>query len=67
MCFPRLYDLAENKGVLVGEMARREWVVIGYAWEWWRRLLAWEEESVTECSSLLCNIVLQDHVLGRWR
>ena len=27
MCFPRLYDLAENKGVMVREMARRGWVV----------------------------------------
>jgi len=65
--FPRLYDLAENKGVMVREMDRRGWVVGGDAWEWRRCLLAWEEESVTECSSLLCNIVLQDHVLDRWR
>jgi hypothetical protein len=65
--FPRLYDLAKNKGVMVREMDRRGWVVGGDAWEWRRRLLAWEEESVTECSSLLCNIVLQDHVLDRWR
>jgi len=31
------------------------------------RLLAWEEKLVTECSSLLCSIVLQDHVFDRWR
>ena len=30
-------------------------------------LLAWEEESVTECSTLLHNIVLQDHLSDRWR
>jgi hypothetical protein len=65
--FPRLYDLAENKGVMVREMARRGWTNGGDAWERQRRLLAWEEESVTECSSLLCNFVLQDHVLDRWR
>lgn len=29
-------------------------------------LLAWEEESVSECSSLLCNIILQDSTLDRW-
>jgi hypothetical protein len=34
----------------------------------WRRcLLAWVEESVTECSVLLHDIVLQDHLLDRWR
>jgi len=65
--FPRLFDLAENKWATVREMAGRGWVVGGDAWEWWRRLLAWEEELVTECSSLLYNIVLQDHVHDRWR
>ena len=67
MRFPRLFDLAENKWATVREMAGRGWVVGGDAWEWWRRLLAWEEELVTECSSLLYNIVLQDHVHDRWR
>ncbi|XP_024630861.1 uncharacterized protein [Medicago truncatula] len=65
--FPRLFDLAENKWVTVSKMAGRGWVVEGDAWVWQRRLLVWEEELVTECSSLLCNIVLQDHVLDRWR
>lgn len=32
-----------------------------------RRLLAWEEESVTDCAVLLHNIVLHDHVLERLR
>lgn len=67
MCFPRLFDLAENKGVMVSEMASRGWEVGGEAWEWQRRLLAWEEELVSECYSLLCSIVLQDLVLDRWR
>ena len=30
-------------------------------------LFAWEEESVTECSALLQNIVLQENILNRWR
>jgi len=35
---------------------------------WRMRLLAWEEESVTECVALLHNIVLQDHIIhDRWR
>ena len=33
---------------------------------WRRRLLAWEEETVTECSFLLRDIVLQDHIADRW-
>jgi len=65
--FPRLFDLAENKGVTAREMSRRGWEDGGDAWEWRRRLMAWEEELVTKCSSLLCSIVLQDHVIDRWR
>jgi len=37
------------------------------AWVWRRRLLAWEEESVRECSILLHNIVLQNNVHDTWR
>lgn len=33
----------------------------------WRRcLFAWEEECVRECSVLLHDIVLQDHLPNRW-
>jgi len=39
----------------------------GVAWVWRRRLLVWEEESVTECTVLLHDIVLQDHTCDRWR
>jgi len=39
----------------------------GRAWVWMRRLLAWEEESVWECSSVLNDIVFQDHVHDRWK
>jgi hypothetical protein len=34
---------------------------------WRRRLFAWEEESVRECSLLLNNFVLQDGVQDSWR
>ncbi|KEH38872.1 hypothetical protein MTR_2g084255 [Medicago truncatula] len=47
-------------------MTRRRWEDDGAAWEWRRRLLAWEEKLVIECSSLMCAIVLQDHVIDRW-
>lgn len=35
------------------------WEEEGRAWEWRRRLLAWEEENMRECSEVLHNIVLQ--------
>jgi hypothetical protein len=65
--FPRLFELSVNKGATVKEMADKGWNVGGGAWVWRRRLLAWEEESVLECSSLLCDIVLQVSTLDRWR
>jgi hypothetical protein len=40
---------------------------MGGAWVWRRRLFAWEEECVRECSVLLHDIVLQDHLSDRWR
>jgi len=56
--FPRLFALFVIKESSVEEMVR----VLGTIKEWeslWRRrLLAWEEESVRECSVLLHNIVL---------
>ena len=63
----RLFDLAINKWATVHGMEHRGWVDGGGAWEWRRRLLAWEEETVSECASLLHNVVLQDHILDRWR
>jgi len=34
---------------------------------WRRRLLAYEEDTVTECAAMLSDIVLQDTILDRWR
>jgi hypothetical protein len=65
--FPRLFDLAVNKECSVGEMARLGWAEGGRAWVWRRRLLAWEEDSVRECTLLLHNVVLQVNVLDKWR
>lgn len=65
--FPRLFDLTIDKDALVSDMERRGWADGGGAWVWRRRLLAWEEETVTECATLLSDIVLQDTILDRWR
>jgi len=65
--FPRLFDLAMNKYSMVEEIWRLGWSEGGGAWSWRRRLLAWEEESVRECSLLLLNVVLQENVTDTWR
>jgi hypothetical protein len=65
--YPRLFDLAMNKECKVADMGRLGWTVDGRAWEWRRRLFAWEEECVRECSVLLNNFVLQDNVDDKWR
>jgi hypothetical protein len=48
-------------------MARLGWEEGGNAWGWRRRLLAWEEESVRECSLLLSNVILQENIQDHWR
>jgi len=65
--FPRLFDLTQDKGATVREMEEKGWAVGGGDWVWRRRLLAWEEESVTECVALLSDIDLQDTTVDRWR
>lgn len=65
--FPRLFELVVNKWATVEDMERRGWEVGGDAWVWRRRLHAWEEESVSDCSILLHDVVLQANVHDRWR
>jgi len=65
--FPRLFELSVNRECSVEEMDRLEWEEGGRAWVWRRCHLAWEEESVRECTALLNNIVLQDHIHDRWK
>jgi len=65
--FPRLFEFSMNRECSVEEMAWLGWEEGGRVWVWWRRLLAWEEESVRECTALLNNIVLQDHIHDRWK
>jgi hypothetical protein len=67
MKFPRLFDLAVEKESTVRDMERCGWGFGGRAWVWRRRLFAWEEESVRECSLLLHNISLQDTIIDKWR
>jgi len=60
--FNRLYELSVNKNCLVEEMARYGWDAGGSGWVWRCRLMAWEEDSVRECASLLNNVVLQENI-----
>jgi len=64
--FSHLFDLAINKIATVAEMYSFGWGVEGDAWQWRRRLLAWEEEKVRECCDILSNIVLQPTHPDRW-
>jgi hypothetical protein len=52
---------------MVEEMSRLGWEEEGLAWVWGRRLLAWEEESLRECSAMLHNVVLQVNTHDAWR
>ncbi|XP_024628614.1 uncharacterized protein [Medicago truncatula] len=65
--FSHLYDLAVHKECSVADIERWGWVEGGNGWVWRRRLLAWEEESMRECITLLVNIVLQVNIHDRWR
>jgi len=65
--FPRLFELTDNRWSTVEEMERRGWENGGEAWGWRRRLHAWGEESVTKCSILLHDVVLQVHIHDKWR
>lgn len=64
--FSRLFELTERKLVTVEEMFYLGWGREGAAWQWRRRLFAWEEELVVECVALLSPIVLQVGSLDRW-
>jgi hypothetical protein len=65
--FSRLYELAVHKECSVEDMARAGWEEGGGGWVWRRRLLAWEEDGVRECVTLLNNIVLQENIQDQWR
>jgi hypothetical protein len=64
--FGRLYYLADNKLVTVSEMFELGWRVGGEVWKWRRRLLAWEEGLVSECTERVSSCILQVGTLDRW-
>lgn len=63
----RLFYLDVHKERTVEEMKWLGWDEGGDAWEWRRRLLAWEDESVGECSILHHNVVLQKTSTDTWK
>jgi len=65
--FPHLFELPENRWVMVEDIERRGWEDGGDGWFWQRRLLYWEKESITKCSLLLHDVVLQAHIHDKWR
>jgi len=64
--FSRLYDLAIYKAITVRTMFLLGVDVGEEAWQWRRRLWAWEEELVEECRDLLLTVTLQESVTDRW-
>jgi len=56
--FRRLYDLVVIKQVTVRNMFVLGVEVDGEAWQWRRRLWAWEEDLLEECKELLLTVTL---------
>jgi len=65
--FRRLYDLSDNKLAIVAQMSGWGWNEGGEAWKWRRRLWAWEEALVVECTNILSNVILQVDSEDSWR
>ncbi|RHN70051.1 putative reverse transcriptase zinc-binding domain-containing protein [Medicago truncatula] len=64
--FGRLLDLAVNKSISVADMFELGWDEGGEAWQWRRRLWAWEEELLGECRILLSDVSLQLNTTDQW-
>ncbi|GAU50875.1 hypothetical protein TSUD_88620 [Trifolium subterraneum] len=56
----------ENSRRTVDAMCELGWEDGGAAWQWRRQLLAWEEEKLAECRTLLLNVVLQPNISDKW-
>ena len=65
--FSRLFNLAENKLVIVASMFSLGWEEGGGAWQWRMRLWAWEDKMLVECRALISNISLQPNVSDSWQ
>jgi len=63
----RLFELSVNKGKTIAKMFSVGWEEGGEAWGWRSQLLAWEEDLVGECTSLISNVTLQDIVIDVWQ
>jgi len=65
--FGRLFELGENKSIMVASMFYLGWGEGGEAWQWRRRQWAWEEELLAECRLLLANVTLHINVSDIWQ
>jgi hypothetical protein len=65
--FSRLFDLAENKSFFSCNYVLSRLGKGGEAWQWRRRMWAWEEELVAEWRILLANVTLQSNVSDHWK
>lgn len=66
MQYRRLFNLAVNKSITVVEMFDLGWEDGGTAWQWHRRLWAWEEDLLGESRILLHDISLQHNSTDMW-
>ena len=64
--FHRLFELFENKSITVALLFSLGVGHMGGAWQWRRRLWAWEEEMLEECRTLLLDVTLLDNVSDKW-
>jgi len=64
--FRRLFELCENKFGTVADMFSLGIEEGGEAWQWRRRLWAWEEEMLEECRAFLLDVSLHADVSDRW-
>ena len=52
-----MFALSENKFITVADLFSRGFEQGGEAWQWRRRLWAWEEEELEECRTLLLDVL----------
>jgi len=64
--YSRLFDLSENKTIIVVNLFSVSSDHWGDVWRWRRRLWAWEEEMVAECRALLLDVSLYPNISDRW-
>ena len=65
--FRRLFDLSVYKEKTMAEMCLLGWGEGEDVWGWRHRLLAWEEDLMKQCISLLSNVILQETTTNIWQ